>query len=178
MDDWITLARVVRPRGNRGEVLAEPLSGRPDAFSAPRQVLLSAGGHPPGEGRPVLLESAWWHRGRLVLKFAGIDSISDAEAMRGAAVCVPASARAELPAGEYYQDDLVGCDVVERSSGRSLGRVSEWRECGGPPLLVVVDGPEPELLVPFAASICVAIEPERRRIVVDLPEGLKEVNRR
>jgi 16S rRNA processing protein RimM len=177
MDDWIMLARVARPRGNRGEVLAEPLSSRPDAFSGPRQVMLFAGGHPQGEGRPVLLESAWWHQGRLVLKFAGIDSISDAEAMRGAAVCVPASERAELPSGEYYQDDLVGFDVVERSTGRSLGRVSGWRECGGPPL-VVVDAPEAELLIPFAASICVAIEPDRRRIVVDLPEGLKEVNRR
>jgi 16S rRNA processing protein RimM len=177
MEDWITLARVVRPRGRRGEVLAEPQGGMLGAGSGPRRVTLFAGGHPQGEGRPVLLESAWRHRGRLVLKFAGVDSISDAEALRGAMVCVPAGERAELPPGEYYQDDLVGCEVVERGTGRSLGRVSGWREYGGPPL-VVVAGPESELLIPFAASICVAIEPERRRMVVDLPEGLKEMNRR
>lgn len=176
MEDWITLARVVRPRGNRGEVLADSLSGRPELLSGPRQVTLFAGGQPQGEGRPVLLESVRWRQDRLVLKFAGIESISDAEAVRGTAVCVPLAERGELPPGEYYLDDLVGCEVVERTTGQSLGRVSRWTECGGPPLLVV-EGPEAELLIPFAASICVAIEPDRGRIVVDPPEGLKELNR-
>jgi 16S rRNA processing protein RimM len=176
MEDWITLARLVRPRGIRGELLAESLSGRRERFSGLREVRLFAGGRIEGEGRPALVEAAWWHQDRLVLKFIGIDSIPDAEAVRGAAVCIPASARAELPPGEYYQDDLVGCEVVERSTGQSLGRVVEWREFGGPPLLVV-GSPESELLIPFAASICVAIEPDRRRIVVELPEGLKDVNR-
>ncbi len=175
MEGWITLARLSRPRGNRGELLAEPLGNRKRSTGL-REVWLFADGRPEGEGRKVVVESAWWHQDRLILKFAGVDSISGAEALRGAAVCIPASELAELPPGQYYQDDLVGCEVVERSTGQSLGRVLEWREFGGPPLLVV-GSPGAEILIPFAASICVAIEPGRRRIEVDLPEGLKDLNR-
>jgi len=177
MESWITLARLVRPRGNRGELVAEPLSSRPERYSGLREVTLFASGGPEGESRSMTVESVWWHQGRLVVKFSGIDSISDAEKLRGAAVCVPASERGEASPGEYFQDDLVGCDVVERSTGASLGVVAGWREFGGPPLLVVGGGDD-ELLIPFAASICVAIEPERRRILVDLPEGLRDLNRR
>ncbi len=176
MEEWITLARLVRPRGNRGELIAEPLSSRRERFATLRQVTLFAGGRPEGEGRTCVVESTWWHDDRLVVKFRGVDSISGADELRGAAICIPASERAKLPDGEYYQDDLVGFQVSERSSGAELGRVAGWQEFGGPPLMVV-NGPEGEILIPFAASICVAIELEARRIQVDLPEGLRELNR-
>ncbi|MBI4873146.1 MAG: 16S rRNA processing protein RimM [Acidobacteria bacterium] len=170
MDDWITLARLVRPRGIRGEVLAESLSNRPDRFSRLKKVMLMPA------GRPAEVEAVWWHGGRAVFKFAGVGSISEAEMLRGQQVCVPASERESLPPGEYYQDELIGCEVIDRPSGESLGRVVRWQECGGPPLLEV-RGEGGELLIPFAASICVAIEPHRRRIEVALPEGLKDLNR-
>jgi 16S rRNA processing protein RimM len=176
MDDWITLARLVRPRGNRGELIAEPMSNRRERFAALEKVTVFPAGRPEGEGRAHVVESSWWHGERLVLKFRGIDSIAGAEALRGAAVCVPLSERAKLPDGEYYLDDLVGLRVVERETGAELGRVTGWQELGGPPLMVV-GGPDGEVLIPFAASICVAIEPEAGRIVVNLPEGLRELNR-
>lgn len=112
------------------------------------------------------------HGDRLIFKFLGIDSISAAEPLAGFEVLVPGEERAELPDGEYYLSDLVGCNVVDHRTGQPLGVVSDWQEPGGPPLLAVkrIDGSE--LLIPFAKSICVAIDPALRRVEVDMPEGL------
>lgn len=176
MEDWIALARLVRPRGNRGELIAELFGSRRDRLPGLSEVTVFPGGPAGGGGRSLIVEQAWRHQARLVLKFRGIDSIAEAEALRGAMVCIPASQRGKAPDGEYFQDDLTGCELIDRATGKSLGRVTGWQECGGPPLLVA-GGPEGEFLVPFAASICVGIEPERGRIVVDLPDGLKDLDR-
>ena len=119
------------------------------------------------------MESAWFHSGTLIFKFRGIDTISDAEALARAEVRVPVAERAPLEAGEYFESDLVGCEVVDRRSGESLGRVTKLEDGGGTGLLVVNGG----LLIPFARSICVEIDPAAQRIVVELPEGLKDLNR-
>ena len=91
----------------------------------------------------------------------------------GAEVRVPLDERTPLDPGEFFQDDLVGCRVVDRRTGQTLGSVSRWEDGGGSGLLVVNDG----LLIPFARSICVEIDPAARRIAVELPEGLKELNK-
>ena len=109
----------------------------------------------------------------LIFKFRGVDTISDAEKLAGAEVRVPASERVALDAGEYFQSDLVGCEVIERKSGRRLGAVTGWEDGGGSGLLVV----DARWLIPFVRSICVEIDPAARRIAVDLPDGLKDVNR-
>jgi 16S rRNA processing protein RimM len=126
-----------------------------------------------GDGSRYQVESAWFHGERLILKFAGIDSISDAEPLQGAEVRIPLRERAALEPGEFFHSDLIGCEVIERATGQSLGQVTAWEDCGGSGLLVV----RGDLLIPFAASICVDIDTQARRIVVDLPEGLKELNR-
>ena len=118
------------------------------------------------------MESAWFHEGTLILKFQGVDSISEAEKLSGAEVRIPASQRAPLEPGEYFQTDLIGCDVIDSQSGSSLGRVTSWDDSGGPGLLVVEGG----LMIPFARSICIEIDPAARRILVALPEGLKDLN--
>ena len=115
------------------------------------------------------------HGDRLIFKFAGIDSISAAEPLAGFEVFIPAEERAELADGEFYLSDLVGCDVVERKTGQTIGVVSDWQEHGGPPLLEVKRNDGRELLVPYAQSICVAIDPGLRRIEVELPEGLVDL---
>jgi 16S rRNA processing protein RimM len=126
-----------------------------------------------GDGSRFEVESVWWHQDRLVFKFHGIDSISEAEPLAGAEVRIPAGERWALEPGEYYESDLIGCEVIDRASGNPLGRVVEWQDSGGPGLLVLEGG----LLVPFARAICVEIDTRARRILVDLPEGLKELNR-
>jgi len=133
----------------------------------------------PAGGAPRWLEVEWVReqRGRLVFKFHGVDSIAAADELAGAEVRVALAERRALPAGEYYQSDLVGCQVVERSSGRPVGLVRGWQEYGAAPLLEVdTGGPGEPMLVPFARSICVEVDPAARRIVVELPEGLKELN--
>jgi 16S rRNA processing protein RimM len=125
-------------------------------------------------GTPVEIERIWRHKDALIFKFAGVDSISAAEAFEGAEVCIPKEERAPLTEGEYYQSDLVGCQVVDAKTGRPIGVVTDWHEYGGPPLLEVRGDSGKEVLIPFVKAICTEIDPAARRILVDLPEGLEE----
>ena len=149
--------------------------GRPaEGFRQAEAVVVSG---PRGAPRQLEIEWVRAQRGRLIFKFRGVDSVSQAEELLPAEVRIPLAERRQLPAGEHYQSDLVGCRVVERSTGRPLGIVTGWREFGAAPLLEVDTGaPGEPLLVPFARSICVEIDRDARRIVVELPEGLKELN--
>jgi 16S rRNA processing protein RimM len=121
--------------------------------------------------KPMEVENTWMHGEHLIFKFQGVDSISDAEKLAGAEVSIPFEQRAELGDDEVYQSDLIGCDVID-PTGRSLGLVTDFQETGGTPLLTVGD----ELLIPFAKSICIEIDLERKRIVVNLPDGLLDLN--
>jgi 16S rRNA processing protein RimM len=105
------------------------------------------------------------------LKFKGIDTISDAEKLAGADVAIPFEQRAALAGDEVYQSDLIGCEVFD-TTGRSLGLVTDFEETGGTPLLHI----GPELLIPFAKSMCTTIDPAHKRIVVHLPDGLLDLN--
>ena len=104
------------------------------------------------------------HGDHLILKFQGVDTISDAEKLAGAEVAIPFEQRAELPEEEVYQSDLVGCEVFD-ATGRSLGVVTDFQETGGTPLLQVGN----DLLIPFAKEICTKIDLENKRIDVNLP---------
>jgi len=168
---WVTVALVGKTRGNRGEVTAVALSSHPERYQDLHEVFLFGPGMPAaGEKREI--EEAWYHLQTLVLKFRGTDSIDDASALYGVEVRVPASQRIALDAGEYFESDLIGCEVFDRRTGESLGTVSAWDDGGGSGLLVVGD-----LLIPFARTICVEIDPAEKRIAVELPEGLKDLNR-
>jgi 16S rRNA processing protein RimM len=118
------------------------------------------------------VEEVWEHSGELVFKFRGVDSISAAEKLRGAEVQVPRSERVELEPGEYFHSDLIGCEVRERASGRTVGRVTNFEEYGGPPLLEIDGG---RVLIPFVKAICVDIRPDEKLIRVDIPEGLENL---
>ena len=164
---WVTVAVLGKTRGTRGEITAVPLSDKPDRFQELSAIRLSL---PNGTERPAEVESAWFHDRTLILKFRGVDTIDDAELLNRAEVRVPMSERAPLDEGEFFQSDLIGCEVVDRRSGEPVGRVANWQDGGGPGLLELDNG----LLIPFAKSICVEIDVAGRRIAVELPEGLKE----
>ena len=172
LSEWVAVALLGKTRGNRGELTALALSGKPERYQALQAVFLFGAGLPE-EGVSYDVESSWFHNGVLIFKFRGVDTISEAERLSGAEVRVPISERTPLEPGEYFESDLLGCEVLDRRSGESLGRVTRWDDGGSSGLLVV----EESLLIPFARSICVQIDLAAKRIAVDLPEGLKDLNR-
>lgn len=167
----VVIAEVLRPRGNRGEVLARSATDVPGRFEALKQVRARL-----ADGSDVMLEmeAAWKHKDEWVLKFAGIDSISEAERFRGADLWLPLAERGELAAGEFFQSDLIGCNVIDKATGRWLGVVQGWQQYGGPPLMEVKMG-ERDVLIPFVKSICREVDVAGRRLAVDLPKGLLEL---
>lgn len=164
---WVTIALLRKTRGNRGEITAVALSSKPERYERLKEVWLF------GAGERFEVAETWFHDGTLVFRFHGVDSIDAAESLSGCEVRIPAAQRVPLEDGEFFQDDLIGCEVIERGSGSPLGRVTGFDESGGSGNLVV-DG---VMLIPFARAICVEIDPAARRIAVELPEGLKELNR-
>jgi 16S rRNA processing protein RimM len=172
-EDWVAVALLGKPRGNRGELTAVALSSRPERYESLREVFLFDGRAVPAlAGERLAVETTWFHQGVLIFKFSGVDTISDAERLVGAEVRVPRADRIELDPGEFFESDLVGSEVVERGGG-SLGRVRSLDDAGGSGVLTLDDG----FMIPFARAICVEIDPVARRIVVELPEGLKELYR-
>jgi 16S rRNA processing protein RimM len=162
----VLIGRVMRARGNRGEVLAELDSPDPEREQKLQEVLLRKG----GESRLFRVEKAWRHDGRPVLKFEGIDSISEAERWAGAELVVPEAERQRPGEGEFSYEELVGCEVA--NAGGRIGVVCGLEEFGGPPLLRVEAADGREILIPFARAICKEIDVAAKIIRVELPEGL------
>jgi 16S rRNA processing protein RimM len=167
---FATIARIRRPQGRRGEVAVEVLTDFPERFQAGSHAWLWMSGQ---ERRGVELQDAWPHKGGMILKFAGVDSISDAEKLSGWQVQVPARDRVALQGSAVYVSDLVGCKVLEH--GEELGTVEAVDDRTGAPVLMVKT-PQGELLIPFATEICKAIDTVRGVVEVELPEGLRELN--
>jgi 16S rRNA processing protein RimM len=159
----IAVARLIRARGNRGELAAESLTAQPERFQRLTRVYLE-----PSQ-REVEVEEVWWHQDRPIFKFKGVDTISDAETLANQQVCVPIEERIELAPGEFFYSDLVGCEVWQGE--RRIGKVSGWSETGGPVLLEV--GPH---LIPFVPDLCPQVDVAARRIEVRLPDGFLELN--
>jgi len=168
--EFATVARIRRPQGRRGEVAVELYTDFPERFQAGSRVWLWIDGQPR---RDMELEDAWPHKGGVILKFAGVDSISDAEKLSGWEIQVPSSERVALQGPAVYVSDLVGCKIVER--GVELGTVADVDDRIGTPVLMVRT-PQGELLIPFAQEICRVVDTARRVVEVELPEGLRELN--
>ncbi|NWG12912.1 MAG: 16S rRNA processing protein RimM [Acidobacteria bacterium] len=166
------VARIARIRGNRGEVLAEPYSDFPERYRNLRNVWLEFADQ---HREHALVEAVWEHKGRQVLKFAGIDSISQASRLVGAWVLVEPDETVSLAVGSFFDHDLVGCRVID-GRGTELGVVSGIHKIPGNDLLVV-NGAHGEILIPAVGVLCREISLPRKQIIVDLPEGLIELNR-
>jgi 16S rRNA processing protein RimM len=170
LDDakWIPVGRIFRERGRIGELTAEIYSSQPGRAGKLKDVILSLG----GLKRPVQVERLWYHNGRPVFKFFGIDSISDAEVWRGADLLAPESERARPEPGEYSHADLIGCEIC---APEPLGIVRGVEDYGSQTLLRVEKTGGGEMLVPFAKAICREIDVARKIIRAELPEGLADL---
>jgi 16S rRNA processing protein RimM len=169
---FIAIARIARTRGNRGEVLVDLYTDFPDRFDALKEVWLEfADGH----RLRVSIEDTWEHKGRRVLKFAGVDDISSAESYVGCWVQVPSDQAMTLPEGTYFDHDLIGC-IVQDSAGNLVGVVEGVLRIAGNSQLVV-KGNGREYLIPAVDSICTEISIEDKRIQIDPPEGLMDLGK-
>jgi 16S rRNA processing protein RimM len=167
----IAIARITRTRGLRGEVVAHLLTHRPERFDDLDAVTAERAG-----GRPLMLrlENHWFHQSRLVLKFVGYDTIEQAEQLVGYTLTVPEDEVVELDEDEYFHFQLIGCEVVAMN-GAPVGVVAKILETAGTDLLVVRNGPGQERLIPLAASICVDVNTQSKRIQIDPPAGLLDL---
>jgi 16S rRNA processing protein RimM len=176
-DRFLAVARVVRPQGRRGEVAAEILTDFPERFENLRRAYLE---NPGGEPEVVQLENTWPHKGRIILKFSGVETISDAERLRGKLVLIPQDEKVKLPSGSYFVADLAGCRVLRKTgdSFEEVGTVTDVERTGGVDLLRVAPAgtSKSEKLIPLVETICTRIDIEARTIWIDPPEDLLELN--
>jgi len=166
VDELVAVARVVKPRGIKGEVACEMLTDFPERFDGLENITAVV---PDGGKRELTIEEHWFQQDRLVLKFTGVDSIEDAETLRNAEICISENNVVELAAGEFFDWQLEGCEVTT-TDGQAIGNVRELMRTGGTEILVVKG--DKEYLIPFAESICVEVDIDNKRIVIDPPEGL------
>ena len=202
-EHWVWLARIRRPQGRRGEVFADLLTDFPEKFAERRQLWLleepeptseqahvhrasrpsrAWTGHPrPSANSPHSVELAhhWLHKGGVVLHFAGVDSIADAEKLAGRIVAIPREQRAALADDEVYIADLVGCmlvDVANPDAPAMVGEIEDVERGVGPAPILMVRGAEGEVLIPFAKDYLRKIDLEGKRVEMELPEGLADLN--
>jgi 16S rRNA processing protein RimM len=183
-DEYITLARVLKTQGRRGEVAVEVHSDVPDRFVEGMRLLAL---DDTGQRRELKVEELWPHKGHLVLKFAGIDSISDAETLLRCELQIPRGERAGLEPGWTYISDLTGCTVFD--GDREIGRIQAVEfGAGEAPLLIVSKGKQdgsarktgsndaPSYEIPFAEAYLVKVDPTAKQVRMKLPEGMLEIN--
>ncbi len=179
---WVLLARIRKPQGRKGEVFAEILTDFPDKFKERRQLwLLSAQGSAAAAAvapRQVELLNHWLHKGGVVLHFAGVDSITAAEALKGMTVAIPREERAELGEDEVYVGDLIGCVLVDVAGAEPaiVGEIENIDRSGGAAPLLVVRGAKGEVLVPFTKSYLRKVDLVARRVEMELPAGLVDLS--
>lgn len=169
--DFITLARVIKTQGRHGELATEVHSDIPDRFATGMK-LFALG--KDDTRRELEIEDLWPHKGLLVLKFAGIDSINDAEPLIGSELQVPRNERAALEEGWMFVSDLVGCTLFDQ--GREVGRITDVQFGAGeaPLLIVAVKGKQYD--IPFAEEYLEAVDVAQKQVRMRLPEGMLEIN--
>lgn len=188
---WIVVAHLLRPQGRKGEVLAELLTDFPERFKEQTRVFLASPGFKgePEEARQAEVVAFWLpvgkNDGRIVLHFAGVDSITDAETLAGLDVIVPHEERQALDDDAVYISELIGCTVYDGDA--AVGVVDDVqfattadgarRLDDAAPLLAVTSPAGEEILIPFVKAFLTGVDTVGRRIDMQLPDGLEDVNR-
>jgi 16S rRNA processing protein RimM len=172
-NEFISVARVVKTQGRHGEVAVEVHSAVPDRFREGLN-LFALGTNDKGPRRELQVQALWPHKELLVLKFAGVDSISDAEALVGCELQIPREARAALATGWTYVSDLIECAVFD--GDRELGKIEDVRFGAGEAPLLIVKAGQKEYEIPFAEAYLESVDLEHKQIKMNLPEGMLSVN--
>lgn len=170
LDQLISIARIARPQGIRGEVIADILTDFPDRFAALDEITLLRDGKVFGS---LKLEQHRFHKSRVLLKFAGYDDPDKADELRGASLVIHRDELVELEEDEYFLFDLEGCEVVT-VDGQSIGTVAKVEDFGAAPLLIVRNQGH-EFMIPLTREICPEVDTENKKIVVNPPVGLLDL---
>jgi 16S rRNA processing protein RimM len=170
-EDMVVVGRIARPHGLRGHVIVNPETDfAEDRFRAGAVVWTRS----PNGDEELTIDSARFQQGRPVIGFKGFSRIEDVERLAGLELRVPEAWLQPLEPGRYYEYQLAGC-VVELTTGQRVGTVARV-EGGAGGSRLVIDGDRGEILIPFAVDICVAVDVEAKKIQIDPPEGLIELN--
>jgi 16S rRNA processing protein RimM len=170
-DEFITVARVVKTQGRHGEVGVDLLTDFPERFEPGARIFAWRDG---SERRQLQIEDVWPHKGMLILKFAGVETMNDAETLLKSEIQVPLSERKQLQSGTWYVSDLVGCNVTD--SGHEIGTVADVEfGAGEAPLLIVRDGKQ-EHMIPLTEAFTERVDISQKKIALHLPEGMLEIN--
>jgi 16S rRNA processing protein RimM len=173
--EFVTVAKVIKTQGRIGEVAAVLLTDFPERFSQPGPYYSL---DKEDRRREIQLDDHWLHKGQIILKFAGTDSISQAEELIGCEIQVPLEQRIELEKGSIYLSDLAGCTVFD--AGREIGRIQDVQfGSGAAPLLIVkpeIGKVGREYLVPFAAEFLKNLDVQHKRVEMVLPAGMLELD--
>ena len=165
------VGRIARAHGIRGQVIVSLDTDFPEERFRPGAELFVERN---GSVQALTLTTVRFHRDRPVVGIAGVDTMSDAEALAGRELRVPVERLAPLPGGTFYRHDLIGCRV-ETPAGELVGTVAQVEGTLSGSRLVVAAA-RGEVLIPLVAQICLTVDPAAKRIVVDPPEGLFELN--
>ena len=170
-DDMALVGRVARAHGLRGDVIVNPETDFVAERFCPGATLWTRSA---GRDEQLTIASARIHNGRPVIGFEGLSSIEAVERLAGLELRVPEATLHILEPDQYYEHQLVGC-AVEAVDGAPIGVVVNVQSGAGGSRLVV-EGARGEILIPLAVDICVEIDVSRRKIRVDPPAGLLDLN--
>src|SRR4051812_9957917 len=170
-DEMALVGRIARAHGIRGQVIVNAETDFPDERFQPGAELFIQRG---GRIETLTVTTARFHKERPVIGIAGVETMTDAETLAGLELRVPIDRLAALPAGTFYRHDLIGCQVDTRD-GRTVGVVRDVEGTIGGSRLVI-DGDAGEVLIPLVAPICAEVDAAGKRIVIDPPDGLIEIN--
>jgi 16S rRNA processing protein RimM len=165
------VGRIARAHGIRGQVIVNAETDFPEERFRPGAELFIERN---GAVQALTLTTVRFHRDRPVVGIAGVETMTDAEALAGSELRVPIDRLAALPGGMFYRHDLIGCRV-ETPAGDVIGTVESVEGTLSGSRLVVA-APRGEVLIPLVAEICTTIDPAAKRIVVNPPEGLLDLN--
>jgi 16S rRNA processing protein RimM len=171
-DDMALVGRIARAHGLRGQMILNLETDFPEERYRPGAELFIERN---GRVESLMITSVRFHRERPIVGLGGVETVDDAEALAGFELRVPIERLAPLPPGTYYRHDLIGCRV-ETTAGAAIGVVSDVEGTLAGSRLVVDRGGG-EVLIPLAAEICHEIDPAGKRIVIDPPDGLVDLNR-
>ncbi len=172
MKKLIAIGRILRPWGNKGELKISLFSGKVGSLESFTKI---CAGDSEKSVIQIFPEKERRYQDGIIVKFLGVHSIVDADALRGKYLYVKAEELAPLARDEYYIDDLIGLKVILTKKGKELGYVVNVLETHGTDLVEIQKGKR-NILIPLTKSICKMIDLRNKILIIDPPEGLLDLN--